>query len=435
MSAFDKFPLGKPAFVTHVLDRAAHLRTNDEKLFALEGQRDARAYVIYRDSLVVKQEADGPRALLGVDEAREARRQSRHDLLGPARRRAGVRHGHFGDSRGEADRRRDDVAVTELRGMAMQGVVPPDQLSAIAMAKSMVSWHQRHGFCANCGTRTAMKEGGWKRECPSCKAEHFPRTDPVVIMLVTSGDKCLLGRQKQFLPGMWSCLAGFVEAAETIEDAVRREIFEESGIRCTDVNYYMTQPWPYPSSLMIGCTARAHQRGYRASTAPSSRTRAGSTAPRSTLMHQARSIPTACLRPHPFAIAHHLIGRWVHGGNDARRIAGTGPWTSRLTPDLGSGEGGTGMTDSRMNFHDKAPKIPPRILCIGMPVRDLTFRVRGVPGRGSKENATAFRRNLRRQRAQCRDRHRAPRRPRLGLRPDGRCQRNIEPLHFRQARA
>ena len=89
---------------------------------------------------------------------------------------------------------RDDVAVTELRGMVMQGAVPSDQLSAIAMAKSMVTWHQRHGYCANCGTRTAMKEGGWKRECASCKAEHFPRTDPVVIMLVTHGDRCLLGR-------------------------------------------------------------------------------------------------------------------------------------------------------------------------------------------------------------------------------------------------
>ena len=88
---------------------------------------------------------------------------------------------------------RDDVAVTELRGMAMQGVVPPNQLSAIAMAKSMVNWHQRHGYCANCGTRTAMKEGGWKRDCPNCKAEHFPRTDPVVIMLVTSGDKVPAG--------------------------------------------------------------------------------------------------------------------------------------------------------------------------------------------------------------------------------------------------
>ena len=96
MSAFDKYPLGKPAFVTHILDRAAHLRSNDEKLFALESQRNAGAYVIYRDSLLVKQEADGPRVLLGVEEAREARRQSRHDLFGPARRRAGFRHGHFG---------------------------------------------------------------------------------------------------------------------------------------------------------------------------------------------------------------------------------------------------------------------------------------------------------------------------------------------------
>src|SRR5258706_14983885 len=110
------------------------------------------------------------------------------------------------------------------------------------MERSLLSCIQRDVFCQTGEPRTAMKEGGWKRECPSCKAEHFPRTDPVVIMLVTSGDKCLLGRQKQFPPGMWSCLAGFVEAAETIEDAVRREIFEESGIRCTDVNYYMTQP-------------------------------------------------------------------------------------------------------------------------------------------------------------------------------------------------
>ena len=200
--------------------------------------------------------------------------------------------------------------------MAMQGVVPPEQLSAIAMAKSMVTWHQRHGFCANCGTRTAMKEGGWKRECPSCKAEHFPRTDPVVIMLVTHGDKCLLGRQKQFLPGMYSCLAGFVEAAETIEDAVRREIFEESGIRCTDVNYYMTQPWPYPSSLMIGCTARAHQRGHRRRP-HRTRGRALVRPRRGAADASSASIPTACLRPHPFAIAHHLLGRWLHGGNDA----------------------------------------------------------------------------------------------------------------------
>src|SRR5882757_7824851 len=169
MSAYDSFPLGQPAFVTHVLDRAAYLRTNDEKLFALESQRNARAYVVYRDSLVVKQEASGPRVLLGVDEALKFGANPGTIFLGL---RDGAPVFGMGIAPAAAEKLigRDDVAVSELRGMAMQGVVPPDQLSAIAMAKSMVSWHQRHGFCANCGTRTAMKEGGWKRECPSCKA-------------------------------------------------------------------------------------------------------------------------------------------------------------------------------------------------------------------------------------------------------------------------
>jgi NAD+ diphosphatase len=180
------------------------------------------------------------------------------------------------------------------------------------MAKSMVSWHQRHGFCANCGTRTAMKEGGWKRECPSCKAEHFPRTDPVVIMLVTHGDRILLGRQKQFMPGMYSCLAGFVEAAETIEDAVRREIFEESGIRCTDVTYYMTQPWPYPSSLMIGCTARATTEDIVVDRVELEDARWFNRA-EVALMHK-REHPDGLFAAHPFAIAHHLIGLWLHKG-------------------------------------------------------------------------------------------------------------------------
>src|SRR5256885_2119662 len=231
---------------TDVLDRAAHLRMNDEKLFAMEGQNNARAYVVYRDSLVMKQEESGPRALLSIKEALDYGANPGTIFLG-LRDAAPVFGMGISPAATEKLIGRSDVAVTELRGMAMQGVLPPEQLSAIAMAKSLVSWHQRHGFCANCGARTSMKEGGWKRECASCKAEHFPRTDPVVIMLVSSGDKALLGRQKQFMPGMYSCLAGFVEAAETIEDAVRREIFEESGIRCIDVNYYMTQPWPYPS--------------------------------------------------------------------------------------------------------------------------------------------------------------------------------------------
>jgi NAD+ diphosphatase len=314
MSIFDSFPLGKPAFVTHILDRAAHLRSNDEKLFALESHRDARAYVIYRDSLVVRQEAGGSRVLLSVDEAVKLGANPGTIFLGL---RDGAPVFGMGIAAAAAEKLlgRDDVAVTELRGMVMQGAVPTEQLSAIAMAKSMVSWHQRHGYCANCGTRTAMKEGGWKRDCPSCKAEHFPRTDPVVIMLVTHGDRCLLGRQKQFLPGMWSCLAGFVEAAETIEDAVRREILEESGIHCTDVTYYMTQPWPYPSSLMIGCAARATSDEIVVDKTELEDAR-WFTRDEVTLMHS-RTHPDGMFAAHPFAIAHHLIGRWVHGGTDS----------------------------------------------------------------------------------------------------------------------
>jgi NAD+ diphosphatase len=313
MSAFDSFPLGQPAFVTHVLDRAAHLRSNDEKLFALESHRDARAYVIYRDSLVAKQEPGGPRVLLRIDEALKFGANPGTIFLGL---RDGAPIFGMGIAAAAVEKllAGQEAVVTELRGMAMQGVVPPEQLSAIAMAKSMVTWHQRHGFCANCGTRTGMKEGGWKRECPNCKAEHFPRTDPVVIMLVTLGDKCLLGRQKQFLPGMYSCLAGFVEAAETIEDAVRREIFEESGIRCTDVNYYMTQPWPYPSSLMIGCTARATSEDIVVDRTELEDARWFDRA-EATLMIK-RQHPDGLAGPHPFAIAHHLLGRWVHGGSD-----------------------------------------------------------------------------------------------------------------------
>jgi NAD+ diphosphatase len=313
MSAFDAYPLGKPAFVTHTIDRAAHFRTNDEKLFAMEGQSNARAYVVYRDSLVMKQEESVPREMLSIKEA-----------LGyganPGTIFLGLRDGAavFGMGiKAEAVEKlltRNDVAVTELRGMAMQGVVPPNELSAIAMAKSMVSWHQRHGFCANCGTRSAMKEGGWKRDCPNCKAEHFPRTDPVVIMFVSLGDKALLGRQKQFMPGMYSCLAGFVEAAETIEDAVRREIFEESGIRVTDVNYYMTQPWPYPSSLMIGCTARAISEDIVVDRVELEDAR-WFDRDELALMHK-RQHPDGLFAAHPFAIAHHLIGQWLHGGSE-----------------------------------------------------------------------------------------------------------------------
>jgi NAD+ diphosphatase len=313
MTAFDWFPLGQPGFVTHILDRAAHLRGDDARLLTLEGHRDARAYVINRDSLVVKREASGPRVLLGIDEALKFGANPGTVFLG-LRDGAPVFGMGISPAAVETLLTREDVTVTELRGMVMQGVVPAPQLSAIAMAKSLVNWHQRHGYCANCGSRTAMREGGWKRDCPNCKAEHFPRTDPVVIMLVTSGDKVLLGRQKHFPPGMYSCLAGFVEVAETIEDAVRREIFEESGVRCTDVRYYMTQPWPYPSSLMIGCTARATTGDIVVDRTELEDARWFDRR-EATLMIK-REHPDGLAGPHPFAIAHHLLARWLHDGPD-----------------------------------------------------------------------------------------------------------------------
>jgi NAD+ diphosphatase len=314
MSAFEFFPLGQPAFVTNVLDRAAHLRGKDDKLIAMESDARARAYVVHRDSMIVKKDGDSSRALLSVEEALKFGANPGTIFLGL---RDGAPLFGMGISQAAVEQlmNRSDVAVSELRGMAMQGVVPPDELSAIAMAKSMVNWHQRHGYCANCGQRTAMREGGWKRECPGCKAEHFPRTDPVVIMLVTHGDKCLLGRSQRFLPGMYSCLAGFVEAAEAIEDAVRREVFEEAGIRCAEVNYYMTQPWPYPSSLMIGCTARALNEDIVVDRTELEDARWFDRDEARLMI--TRKHPDGLAGPHPFAIAHHLLGRWVHGDGTA----------------------------------------------------------------------------------------------------------------------
>ena len=122
-------------------------------------------------------------------------------------------------------------------------------------ARSLVDWHARHRFCAVCGNPSALFRGGWGRQCATCNAEHFPRVDPVVIMLAECEDRVLVGRQGGFPPGFFSALAGFVEPGESLEEAVARELFEEAGIRVSDVSYVASQPWPFPSSLMIGARA------------------------------------------------------------------------------------------------------------------------------------------------------------------------------------
>ncbi|ASG19699.1 NADH pyrophosphatase [Nitrospirillum viridazoti CBAmc] len=146
---------------------------------------------------------------------------------------------------------------TELRTLAHQ--VDRSTASLLAYVRGLLGWHQRHRFCGVCGTVTEVIEGGHVRRCtnPDCKTLHFPRTDPAVIMLVHDGDRCVMGRQARFGQGMYSTLAGFVEPGESLEEAVAREVMEEAGIQVTDVRYQSSQPWPFPSSLMLGFHARA----------------------------------------------------------------------------------------------------------------------------------------------------------------------------------
>jgi len=148
-----------------------------------------------------------------------------------------------------------DVAFGDLR--AVMAGLTPREAEVAAMARALLEWHRSHGFCAACGAQTWPSEAGWKRTCPDCSAHHFPRNDPVVIMLITHGNRLLIGRSPNWPPGMYSLLAGFVEPGETIEAAVRREVAEESGVVVGPVGYLASQPWPFPASLMLGCRGEA----------------------------------------------------------------------------------------------------------------------------------------------------------------------------------
>lgn len=149
----------------------------------------------------------------------------------------------------------DGVAFRDLRAVMTR--LTPLEAELASTARGIFEWHRRHGFCAVCGAKSEMAEAGWRRDCPSCGAPHFPRTDPVVIMLVTHGNSVLLGRNANWPERMFSLLAGFIEPGEPIEAAVRREVFEEAGVRVGDVYYVTSQPWPFPASLMLGCRAVA----------------------------------------------------------------------------------------------------------------------------------------------------------------------------------
>ena len=178
-----------------------------------------------------------------------------------------------------------------------------------ATARSLIDLHQRHGFCAACGGATKPQKGGWARACDACAAEHFPRVDPVVIMLAVHQGRILLGRQHRFPAGQYSALAGFVEPGECLEDAVARELWEEAGIRVRDVRYVASQPWPFPSSLMVGCIAQCDD---PALTLDETEIEHAFWAERSDVVAALESPDTAPFKlPSPIAIAHHLIAAWV----------------------------------------------------------------------------------------------------------------------------
>ncbi len=144
-----------------------------------------------------------------------------------------------------------------LREFVNFDYINEDKLGILAQACSVLNWHNSHKFCSSCGKQTIIKRAGWKRDCPSCKKEHFPRVDSVVIMLVTFGDYCLIGQGVNFKENRYSCLAGYVESGETLEDAAKRELFEEAGIIGYEVEYMFSQPWPFPSTLMVGMRMKA----------------------------------------------------------------------------------------------------------------------------------------------------------------------------------
>ncbi len=197
----------------------------------------------------------------------------------------------------------------ELRALALRGELPPEELAICGTAKAMIDWHQRHGFCARCGAPTKPVDGGWRRRCGQCSADHFPRTDPVVIMLASLGERCLVGRGRQFPPGMFSALAGFLEPGETIEEGVRREIFEEAGIQVGKVRYHASQPWAFPSSLMIGCLAEAQSEKICLGDDELAEARWLEREEVRALLSGGRR--EGLFLPPPMAIAHHLLRDWA----------------------------------------------------------------------------------------------------------------------------
>jgi len=290
------------------IERAAERRPDAAALAALSRDSSAAAYVIGGDWIVMKKGSPANEPLFTTAEAQALSPPAETIFLGLLDGAPRFGYGITAQA-AEALKSHEGLHVTDLRSVAVQGLVAADHLPPIAEAKAVLHWHARHRFCPNCGAGTQPVSGGWRRDCPQCKAEHFPRTDPVVIMLASDGERCLLGRSPRFVPTMWSCLAGFVEPGESIEDAVHRETREEAGIACGRVIYFASQPWPFPTSLMIGCHAEALTHDIVVDREELEDARWFSKDEVETMLM--RKHPQGLTTPPPVAIAHHIIRAWV----------------------------------------------------------------------------------------------------------------------------
>lgn len=286
------------AFSGSVIDRADAVRSDPEKLAALTNWR---ARLLRLDGLAPQLGADG-----GLDWGTLADADPAADLvflgLSPDGRAcfAAVDPALAGSS-----------APYDPRLWQVMGMLSPPDLAIYGAAKALVDWHARHRFCARCGHATRLAKGGWQRTCTNeaCKAEHFPRVDPVTIMTVEHQGRLLLGRQPRFPPRRYSALAGFVEPGETIEEAVAREIAEEAGIVVRDVRYVISQPWPFPSSLMIACHAFADHDAITIDRTELDDARWFTRD--EVIAAMAAGDDGAFIAPPPFAVAHHLLRWWL----------------------------------------------------------------------------------------------------------------------------
>lgn len=254
-------------FSANPLDRSEALRMDEAELLHKLLQPAAQIVLFDSEKALMTVEPDLDLAIFRGDSVPDSiKQQAPWVFLGIGDGRAWFALDVTGMPAGELPAAASDAhKFIDLRSIAIgfgDAATDSGRAAILAEGKSLLEWHRRHRFCSMCGGATESRQGGFLRRCmeSACAAEHFPRTDPVVIMLILAGDECLVGRQPQFLDGVYSALAGFMEPGESIEEAVRREVLEETNIRVGEVRYFASQPWPFPSSLMIGCFGEALSR-------------------------------------------------------------------------------------------------------------------------------------------------------------------------------